>query len=260
MLILLGALLVSYIFPLAIFFFLRNRHKEDEGYKKDCFDLLWKGLLLGFPVFGFSFVCNLIFSLLNIKENLPFLEILLSNFVLKALSEELMKYLLAKKFIDKNRARVSFLDLMSYTTISAIGFELMEAVIYAFITNPGQILVRGITSLHAFFGLTMGCFIARGYKKGSKNPAVLGIFISTLIHGLYDLCLDPIFDETAWGVLSLLIAAAGLVVNIYNFFWMRKKADDPYYNDPLFEEDKLIFEAETEAPEALAEADAADDR
>ena len=81
-----------------------------------------------------------------------------------------MKYLLARKTIRKNHSRVSFLDLMSYTAISAIGFELMEAVIYFFSTNIPQILVRGITNMHAAFGLTMGFILAKKYKKNPKAP------------------------------------------------------------------------------------------
>ena len=48
MLVPVGALLVSFIFPFAIFFFLRGAHKDDAEYKKDCIKLLLKGLLLGF--------------------------------------------------------------------------------------------------------------------------------------------------------------------------------------------------------------------
>lgn len=36
MLILIAALLASYIFPLAIYFYLRGAHKDNEQYKKDC--------------------------------------------------------------------------------------------------------------------------------------------------------------------------------------------------------------------------------
>ena len=99
MAILILALLGSYVVPLGVYFFLKSARKEDKDFQKDCRNLLLNGLLLGFPVFGFSLVCNIIFNLLHLNDNL-IVNLLLSNFVLKALSEELMKYLLAKKIID----------------------------------------------------------------------------------------------------------------------------------------------------------------
>lgn len=236
MLVLVGALLVSYIFPLGYFFFLKNGHKEDEEYQKDCWKTLLRGLLLGFPVFGFSFACNIIFALLTKDRSFPVLEALFSAFVLKALSEELMKYLNAGKTMKKNHEKVSYLDLLSFTCISAIGFELMEAVFYLIESNAGQILVRGITNMHASFGLIMGSIIGKGYKKGRKNPVPLGIFIPTLIHGFYDLCLAKAFEGADWTLLAVPIAAACLILNIYFIFFIRKTRKDPYYIDPLFPE------------------------
>ena len=97
MLVLIGALLVSFIFPFVIFIFLRGAHKDDAEYKKDCTKLLLKGLLLGFPVFGFSLLCYFIFRITHITDAYPFVQVLFESFVLMAFSEELMKYLLAKK-------------------------------------------------------------------------------------------------------------------------------------------------------------------
>ena len=239
MLILVGALLASYLVPLALYFYLRSAHKDDKDYKKDCWNLLWNGLMLGFPVFGFSLLCYILFKVSHISDRFPIIEVFFSAFILKAFSEELMKYLLANKTIRKNHANLSFLDLMAFTTISAIGFELMEAVVYMFESNVPQILVRGITNMHAVFGLIMGYIIAKGYKKGNKNPVPLGIFVSTMIHGIYDLCLDEAFDATDWGMLSLLIAFICLIINIVNYIFMNKARKDPYYTDPLFPEENI---------------------
>lgn len=235
MLVLIGALLVSFIFPFAIFFFLRGAHKEDAEYKKDCIKLLLKGLLLGFPVFGFSLLCYFIFRITHITDAYPFAQVIFEAFVLKAFSEELMKYLLAKKTINKNLASVSFLDLMSYTAISAIGFEIMEAVVYLFSTNVPQILVRGVTSMHAAFGLIMGYILTKGIKKNGKMSIVPAVLIATIIHGAYDLVLDPSLVDK-WGGLALALAILCMGLNLYNFYWMSKARKNPYYTDPLFPE------------------------
>ena len=236
MLILIGALLVSYVFPLATYFFLKSAHKEDLDYRKDCRKLLLNGLLLGFPVFGFSLLCNLLFSLTHIGDLYPFVKVLFQAFIVKALSEELMKYLLARKLINRRRAEISFLDVMAYTAISAIGFEIMEGFFYIFSTDVPQILVRGVTNMHAVFGLIMGYVLAKGYKKGRRKPAIPAVLASTLIHGIYDLCLHETIIDTPWGAVSLLLAFLCLVLSIYNFFFMKKARRDPYYTDPLFPE------------------------
>ena len=230
---LIGAFLVSCILPICIYLFLRNAHKENAEYKKDCRKLLLNGLLLGFPVFGFSLLCNILFGLTHIGEAYPIVEVLFGAFVLKGFSEELMKYLLAKKTIRKNTASVSFLDLMAYTTISAIGFELMEGVVYLFSSNVPQVLVRGVTCMHASFGLVMGYFLARGIKKNGKLSMLPAVIISTLIHGTYDFLLDPLLFDTPWGDLALVLALLCLVLNLYNFRFMRKARKNPYYTDPL---------------------------
>ncbi len=235
MLVLAGALLASFILPLVIYVFLRNAHKDDADYRKDCRKLLLRGLLLGFPVFGFSLLCNIIFRITHISDTYPFAEVVFRSFILMAFSEELMKYLLAKKFIKKNLSAVSFLDLMAYTTISAIGFELMESVAYVFSSSAAQVLVRGITCMHAAFGLIMGYFLARGIRRGGKMSMMPAVLISTLIHGTYDLCLDPSVFDTKLGDLALVLAFLSLLLNLNNFRFMRKARKDAYYTDPLFE-------------------------
>lgn len=236
MIIILLALLASYIFPLAMYFFLRANRREDPAYKKDCRALLLNGLLLGFPVFGFSLLCHFIFKLTGIYRIHPLVEPFLNAFILKAFSEELMKYLVGRRIINKNRATLSFLDTMAFACIPAIGFELMEAVIYLIESNVPQILVRGITNMHAIFGLTCGFILAKGYKKGSKNPVILAILIPTLIHGTYDLCLSDIAADTGWSYLALLLAVATLILSIVTYFFVAKARKKPYYTDPLFPE------------------------
>ena len=240
MFVLVAALLASYILPLTIYFFLRGAHKDDAEYKKDCRTLLLRGLLLGFPVFGFSLLCNIIFKLTHISEINPYIEMVFRTFVLMAFSEELMKYLLARKTIDKNLSSASFLDLMAYTTISAIGFELMESVVYLFSTNVPQIIVRGITCMHAAFGLIMGYILAKGVKERGKLSMLPAVLVSTLIHGTYDFCLEPEVLDTWMGFLALLLALLSLLLNLYNFYFMHKARKNPYYTDPLFQGDQAV--------------------
>ena len=235
MVIILIALLASYILPLLLYFFLKSNHKEDDTYKKDCRALLLNGLLLGFPVFLFSFLCNILFKLTGLSRIYPLAQTIFTAFILEAFSEELMKYLAARRIINKNRDTLSFLDTMAFTAIAGIGFELMESIVYLIVSNVPQILVRGITNMHAVFGLTTGFILAKGYKKG-KNPVIPAILIVTLIHGVYDFCLAEGIAETDWGFISLLIAAICMILSIWSFFFIRKARKKPYYTEPLFPE------------------------
>ena len=237
MLLSVGMLLVACIFPLFTFFFLRKGHKDDPAYRKDCRNLLLNGMLLGFPVFGFSLLCDLLFLLTGLGEKYPIVRLVFRTFVLMAFSEELMKHLCAGKIIRKNRVAVSCLDVIAYTAIAAVGFELMESVIYLFYSDPAQILVRGVTNMHAAFGLIQGFLLSRGYRKNRKAPHVLAVLIPTIIHGLYDFGLDQQMIDTGWGDLSLLIAVFCLVLNIVAIFRIRKARKDPGLTCPLFAEE-----------------------
>ena len=141
-------------------------------------------------------------------------------------------------------SKVSFLDVMAYTAISAIGFELIEAFIYLFSTNVPQVLMRGVTSMHPAFGLVMGYIVAKGIKKNGKLSLMPAVLITTLFHGAYDFCLSPIVIDTDWTVLALALAIICLVINIYNFFFMTKARKKAYYTEPLFPAEAEVAEAE----------------
>ncbi|MBQ3459282.1 MAG: PrsW family intramembrane metalloprotease [Solobacterium sp.] len=248
MIVTIAALLASFIVPLAMFFFMKSSHKDDENYQKDCNTLLLKGSLLAPPVFLFSLAMNLLFTFVFKGNASPLLKAIFKAFFLAALSEEIMKYLVANKTIQNNKAKVSFLDVMAYTCIAAIGFELMEAVVYVFITNVPQILVRGITCMHGTFGLIMGYILAKQWKTDKNASPVLAILAATLIHGAYDFCLNEIVYEGAGGYIALAIAIFCLAVNIFSFFYIRKKREEAYYTEPLFPE--AAAQTETNEPAA----------
>lgn len=139
--------------------------------------------------------------------------------------------------IRKNRACISYLDVIAYPAIVAVGFELVESVVYLFSSDPMQILVRGVTNMHAAFGLMQGFFLAQGFRKNRKAPHVLAVLIPTLIHALYNFGLGKTMVDTALGGVSLLLAALCLVLNIVAIFRIRKARRDPELIRPLFSEE-----------------------
>ncbi len=230
------ALLIASVVPVGTFFFLRGLRGDDPAYKRACSKLLGKGILLVFPVFGFSLLLRLTFGLTGLYDLSPVLRPVLKAVFLEAFAEEWMKHRAAKKTIERERPRVSFLDVMAFSAVSAIGFELLESVAYMFYTDTAQILVRGISNMHCSFGLIQGWLLARGYKNGRARPAVAAVLVPTAVHAVYNLLLDELFEDTAWGLVSLLIAVLCLALNVYAFFFVKRKKI-PYYTDPLFPEE-----------------------
>ena len=60
--------LVSLIPSVFYYFYLRNLKKDNEEYKKNCRNTLFRGLLAGFPVFILDLVLSLGFSALGLKD------------------------------------------------------------------------------------------------------------------------------------------------------------------------------------------------
>ncbi len=239
----LGALLVSYIFPVGLLIFLINNHRGDKHYRKNCLTLFIQGIGLALPVLLGSLATRLVFALLHLNELNTLVNDVFSSFITEAMVEECMKYMCTRRMIRQEHDNVSLMDVMAYACIPGIGFEIMEAFVYIFSTNIPQILVRGITNMHSVFGLIVGLVVGNGYKKGRKAPVIPALATSILIHGTYNLCLsETLFDN--WGFISLIIAIACLIFIVVFYIKMIRKRKDPEFTAPLFPTEKA---AEAEA-------------
>ena len=95
----LGALLVSYIFPVGLLIFLINNHKGDKHYRKNCLTLFAQGIGLALPVFLGSLATRLVFALFHLNELNPLVNDVFSSFITEALVEECMKYMCTRRMI-----------------------------------------------------------------------------------------------------------------------------------------------------------------
>lgn len=238
------AFVVSQI-PCVFYFFFLKKLKDDPEYKKDCNKTLFRGLGSSVPVFFLDLAVNLILAALNVSERFsPVVNALIKCFVVNAIVEEFVKVSIGKRAIKKNRATVSWLDMISFITISSAGFEILESALYMLSTSPGQILVRGASMMHVSFGLIEGWFNGKYAKTGKKVYQLLAMTLAMLIHGFYNFGLNPAAPEYA-GIFSVLSAAASLVFWIYMIFYIRKRKNDPEFTSPVYAE---------AAPEETAEA------
>ena len=226
---------LSFIPSVLYYFFLKGL-KEDEQYKKDCRKTLIRGLGSGVPVFLLDLAISLLLGLLKISDNAaPVVNDLIKCFVINAFVEELVKVWIGKKMIKKNHDTVSWLDMIAFITISSIGFEIMEGIVYIFSSSVGQLLVRGLSMMHISFGLIEGWYNGKYVSTGNKKYMFLSMAVSMLIHGLYNFGLADNAPDI-FGVFSLLAAAASAVYWIYMIFYIRKKKADPEFTGPMYGE------------------------
>lgn len=169
-------------------------------YRKDRVEQEPKGLILKLIIFGALSCIPAVIGEMFIDGLMPAefrnggLAFAMWNaFLSAALFEELSKYLLLKLGSWRNRNFDYRFDAILYATSVAVGFALLENVLYVADGGIETALMRGVLSvpLHAFCGVFMGI-----YYGEAKQLQILGKFtgfaklkallIPMLIHGTYD--------------------------------------------------------------------------
>ncbi len=228
------ALLISYIPSLLIYFWLRNM-KDDPDHRRTCRKLLRNGMLVVLGVTLFSLTANILWALLAGDKVSPLLDAAFHDFILAALSEETVKLCMAGRLIKKNRGTISWLDTAIYVTIVGIGFTLVEDVVYMFSTSIIHILVRGLTSLHVFYGMFMGWYIGKSRYTGKKRYAVIGFLVPWFLHGMYDFSLSEEFGALNDNLVFVpfLVILVTLIIGIRMILNIRKAKNDDQYLTPV---------------------------
>jgi len=181
-----------------LFYYLRKDvHPEPNRMIVKIF--LW-GCLITVPVFFVQLAAN---ALLQKFPLLPApIESILYWFAIIAFSEELFKYIVVRFKVIGSPELDEPLDVMLYMVIAALGFTAVENVLYIFVP-AGQLsfadiinrtlmlsFVRfvGATFLHTLCSAVVGYSLAIGLCKikGRKIFTIAGLFLATLLHGLYD--------------------------------------------------------------------------
>jgi RsiW-degrading membrane proteinase PrsW (M82 family) len=230
------ALLASFIPSLILFFWLMKSN-PDLDHQKRCRSALLGGVLACLPVVLASFIFNVVEAFLLGNTVPPIVKDLFHNFIVLAFAEELVKYFITRRTINKHPGTISWIDVMSYAAIVGIGFSLLESVVYAFSTNIIQIIVRGVTAGHGVYGLLMGYYLGKAFKTGDKSNYVYALLFPTLLHGSYDFSLSEslaaVSDLTVF--IPFIIIAITLVVGIVLIVRIVKarKNNDQNYLAPL---------------------------
>ncbi len=157
-------------------------------------------LIVKLVIFGAISCIPAVFAETFIGSYVPFAEgsvgfAVFNAFVVAALCEEVCKYLLLRIGSWRNRNFDYRFDGIVYGVSVAVGFALLENVLYVMDGGLYVALMRGVLAvpLHAFCGVFMGIYYgaAKRYSiEGDHGKAMTETFkaliIPILIHGIYD--------------------------------------------------------------------------
>jgi RsiW-degrading membrane proteinase PrsW (M82 family) len=142
-------------------------------------------------------------------------------------SEEFSKYLFLRYYIFPKKEFCEPMDGIVYSVMVGMGFATFENVLYVFGQATTQqaynvAFLRMLTAVpaHASFAVLMGYFVGKA-KFLPKNRTVLllsGLFIATIVHGLYDFFLMQQMTQ-ALSIFTLIILIAAIIIGRYMIHW-----------------------------------------
>lgn len=147
--------------------------------------------------------------------------IVFQAFVVAALVEEGVKFVLLDGLIRRQPEFDEVTDGIVYGMAVSLGFAFLENVLY--VSGPSSVLLlRGITAvpLHAGCGAIVGYYVGRAHFDPRRRAGV-GLLVAVLVHGVYDAL---VFAGGSLAYASLAVIA-GLVVAVPSLY-RRALAED----------------------------------
>ena len=184
-----GVILVSIIVSVIPAIFLYKwlvKSKDNEKFKTLCKTFLKKGMSSVLIVILVSLVFSIIGRIINISNISPLLYEAYHEFIVLALSEELVKYLTFTSILKKTNYKYDYFDVVIFMSIVGLGFGIIENITLAINSGIIPALIKGIVLAHVGYGFIVGYFYSKSLKTGNKKYVILGFIISWLLHGLYD--------------------------------------------------------------------------
>lgn len=168
------------IFLLFVFVYTRQPKGERVSLLTCAIAMLLGAIPCFFLAFFFQILTGVYIGKIGID---PTVVVLIVNFLIVALSEELLKYI-AGTIISKNRCK----SRINYITVFAAvgtGFDIMESSMQ--MTDVLSVIVRCVLAIHISLQIVMGAFY-------SKDKKILALVVPILIHGVYDYGLSSGFS------------------------------------------------------------------
>ena len=173
-----------------------------QVYRADRLEKEPTGLLISLLVFGVIATALAIVTetigeniLLSFFDETDLGYLILSNFIVVALSEEGFKLLLLRWRTWRSPNFNCQFDGVVYAVFVSLGFALWENISYVLMYGLSTALVRAVTAVpgHACFGVFMGVWYGlakrlhgQGKDGASKLCRVLALLLPAFLHGCYD--------------------------------------------------------------------------
>jgi RsiW-degrading membrane proteinase PrsW (M82 family) len=206
------------------FYFKKDIHPEPKK-------MILKVFIIGMAAACFTALFEMLFLQVFPEKSLIF--IVLEAFLLIALAEEFIKYLVVRLYVFSSPELDEPLDVMLYMVIAALGFAFLENIILFFAAeHPYAIgaafsfaLLRffGAVFLHTLTSGTLGFFIALSLCSAKRKKALFmtGFIIAVIFHGFYNLAITQLTGFRQYSVLAMIIVILAIFTT-YGFIKLRK--------------------------------------
>lgn len=156
-----------------------------------------KAFFMGFAAIFLTLFVSSILHIDKIMLDSDIFNTYVYSFFCIALIEELSKFIFSFLFVNRNPNFNYLFDGIVYFSCVALGFALVENILYSYNGDIYSVLVRAFTAIpaHTFFGISSGYYYAlyrRGKIRGEKNTVILlilSIIVPIILHGFYDFLL-----------------------------------------------------------------------
>ena len=208
--------------------------------KKMIVKIFFYGGLITIPTFFAQIGLSNLLERLQLFEFLNLYPItieILKWFIVIALTEETLKYLVVRLAVLNNSQLDEPLDIMLYMVVSALGFAAVENILYLFspidnisfqsiigtAVTISFIRFIGATFLHTLVSAVYGYFLALSLIR-VKNKTTLnltGLFLATILHGLYNFSIITLTSPMNF-IIPMVVIAGLIIFMTYDFDDIKK--------------------------------------
>lgn len=227
-----------------IFWYLLWINSDNPIYTKDCYFSLAGGALCCAIIVVFTYLINFAWEAGGLHDSHPILTAVIKDFILFAVTEELIKHYMIRKAARKYKGAIEKHELIAFGGIVGIGFEVVENIYYAFGSDALSIAIRGITLPHVAYGLLIGWFIAKAIEKHDKKYIVPALVIPTVFQGLYEFSLSEELKAKSIvtaNVMTVLIVSFEFISLIWLLVLIGLLESKQRKQDQTVETDRLIL-------------------
>lgn len=204
----------------------KDMHPEPKRMILNIF--LW-GALITLPVFFVQIGLQKLLEIANTNFTIaPLVGNIIYWFLIIAFSEEFFKYLVIRIKVINSPHLDEPLDVMLYMVVAALGFAALENILYLFAPSGqmslNQLINRtliidcirfvGAVFLHTLCSAVIGYSLAISFCQAKRRyiPVILGIFMATLLHGLYDFSIITLTGYMQLAIPAVIILTLAFLV------------------------------------------------